>query len=137
MIINSKIKGALFTAAVCLVSISTAHAQASAVMVAPDSIVTMQVRRIKGEIFIELNFADGLQFTSAELQRRPDFEGNFTRFGYLEYDDVVRYCGHIIKKDNYPFHDSADVFYRLKLRFADGTSRVFEAVMLAASVHGG
>jgi hypothetical protein len=137
MIKSSFISGAWLMLLFITLAVGACMAQTGGVMVAPDTAVTMAVERIKGEIFIELNFADGVHFTSAELERRPDFEGNFTRFGYVAFSDVTGHCGHVIKKDNYPYHDSADVFYRLKLVYDNGKVHIYPAIMLPAAIHGG
>lgn len=137
MIKNSSFRLICSVFAVCSLSSAGCSGQVSRIMVSPDTSVTMFVQRIKGEIFIELNFADNLRFTSAELERRPDFEGNFARFGYIAFDDVVAHCGYVIKKDNYPYHDSADVYYRIKLVSENGKAHIFPAIMLPAAIHGG
>ena len=137
MIVNSNFRRISFTAVLGILITANAAAQVSSVMTAPDSSLTMTVKRVKGEIFMDLNFSDDVHFTSVELDRRPDFEGNFTRFGYISFEDVESHCGHIIKKDNYPFHDSADVYYRVKLLSANGKTRIYPPVMLPAASSGG
>lgn len=112
-----------------------AHAQeVSKEMVAPDSSVIFSVARVNGEIFIEMDFAKTLVFDHVTVERKPEFQTSFSQCLYVNFKDVKDADFHVVKRDNYPWHNSADVNYRVKLITKEGV-RIYSPVRLPAAGH--
>ncbi len=103
-------------------------------MVAPDSSMTLSVARVNGEIFVEMNFSKELVFDYVAVERRPEFQSSFSQCLYISYKEAKADNLHVVKKDNYPYHNSADVYYRVKLVTNDGV-RIYSSVLLPSAGH--
>jgi hypothetical protein len=109
-----------------------ANAQADNVFISSDSDVIMKVVREKGEIVLYMSFGDSLNFSSITIERKADFDVNFSQCKYISYDDAKAKNMQLILKDTYPFPGNTDVWYRLKLLTKDGIIRIYPPIRLDA-----
>jgi hypothetical protein len=114
---------------------SFAQSQVSKTMVAGDSTVIMSVSRVNGEIFIELNFAHNFKFDRVSIERKPEFDIAYSQCRLISYSEVEAQNFHVVKRDNYPFHNSADVSYRVRVITFKGSERIYPSIMLPAAGH--
>jgi hypothetical protein len=96
-----------------------------------DSEFTMQVSRVNNEVLITLTFNDSLVFDYVSIERRADFNAEFSQCKYISYDEVKTKGRHMVKKDTYAYAGASNVLYRLKLVTKDG-ERTFPALTLPA-----
>jgi hypothetical protein len=108
--------------------------EVSDVMVAPDSSVIFSVSRVNGEIFVVLDFSKNLVFEHATVERKPEFQTSFSQCMYISFKEAQSKDRHVVKKDNYPYHNSADVLYRATLVTKEG-ERIYSSVHLPAAGH--
>jgi hypothetical protein len=119
----------------CIAGCGISMAQVSGTMVAPDSSVIMSVSRVNGEIFIKMDFSKDFQCAKVSIERKPEFDTEFSQCRLFSFNEVKENNYHVVKKDNYPYHNSAVVSYRLKLIFSDGGERMYPSVSLPAAGH--
>jgi len=93
----------------------------------------MEVSRAKNEVIVSLTFKDSLVFDYVAIERKADFNQEFSQCGYIGYDELKAKGRHIIKKDIYPYPGSSDVLYRIKLATVEGATRIYPAVSLPAT----
>jgi hypothetical protein len=103
-------------------------------MVAPDSTLILSVARVNGEIFVEMDISKSLDFDHLAVERKPEFQTSFSQCLCVSNKEAQADNYHIVKKDNYPYHNSADVYYRVKLITKDGV-RIYSSVRLPAAGH--
>jgi hypothetical protein len=97
-----------------------------------DSEFVMQVSRINNEVIISITFNDSLIFDYAAIERKAEFNGEFSQCKYIPYAEVKTKGRHQVKKDIYAYAGANDVLYRLKLVTNDGVERIFPAINLPA-----
>lgn len=97
-----------------------------------DSEFAMQVSRINNEVIISISFNDSLVFDYAAIERKAEFNGEFSQCKYISYEEVKTKGRRMLKKDTYAYAGANDVLYRLKLVTKDGVERIFPAINLPA-----
>jgi hypothetical protein len=97
-----------------------------------DSEFIMQVSRINNEVVISITFNDSLVFDYAAIERKAEFNGEFSQCKYISYEEVKTKGRHLVKKDTYAYAGANNVLYRLKLVTKDGAQRIFPAINLPA-----
>jgi len=97
-----------------------------------DSEFIMQVARINNEVVISLTFNDSLVFDYVSIERKAEFNGEFSQCKYISYDELKTKGRHMVKKDTYAYAGANDVQYRLKLVTKEGAQRIFPAINLPA-----
>jgi hypothetical protein len=107
----------------------TPQSESSSFMPA-DSEFIMQVSRINNEVVISLTFNDSLVFDYVSIERRAEFNGEFSQCKYISYDEVKTKGRHLVKKDTYAYAAANDVLYRIKLVTKEGAQRIFPAIDL-------
>ncbi len=99
-----------------------------------DSEFMMQVSRIRNEVIITITFNDSLVFDYAAIERKADFNAEFSQCKYISYDEVKTKGRHLVKKDTYAYAGANDVMYRIKLVTREGAQRIFPAINLPAVI---
>lgn len=94
-----------------------------------DSTFGISVTRVGTETEISLWFSEQLTFVSCAIERKPEFDQNFSQCKYIGFEDVKK-NHHMIKKDAYPYPKNVDMQYRLKLVMPDGVVRIYPPVTL-------
>ena len=125
------VKTFLLSISMCMLSFA-AKAQADNIFISSDSDVIMKVVREKGEIVLYMSFGDSLSFSSLTIERKADFDVNFSQCKYISYDDAKAKNMQLIRKDTYPYPGNTDVWYRLKLLTKEGIIRIYPPIRLDA-----
>lgn len=108
----------------------TARSQSDTISFAPaDSNFVMQISRLKGEVIISITFSDSLVFDYAAVEKRADFNAEFSQCKYIAYDEVKAKGRHLVKKDQYGYSGSNEVAYRIKLVSKEGM-RIYPPISL-------
>ena len=110
-----------------------AKSQAPQYSFAPaDSQFVFTLSRQKSEVIISLTFNDSLVFDYVAIERKADFNQEFSQCKYITYDEVKTKGRHLVKHDTYAYPASSDVLYRIKMGTAEGAIRIYPAVTMPA-----
>ncbi len=96
-----------------------------------DSDFVMELSRSKGEVIISLSFNDSLVFDYVAIEKKAEFNGEFSQCKYIPYSELKN-GRHLVKKDMYAYSGSSDVLYRLKFVSKDGAIRTYPPITLPA-----
>ena len=111
----------------------TAKSQSEKYSFAPsDSGFIMEISRSKGDVIISLTFNDSIVFDYVAIERKAEFNGEFSQCKYIPYSEIKNGNRHLVKKDIYAYSGSSDVLYRLKFVSKDGAMRIYPAIALPA-----
>ena len=97
-----------------------------------DSQFVFSLSRQKSEVIISLTFNDSLVFDYVAIERKADFNQEFSQCKYITYDEVKTKGRHLLKHDTYAYPASSDVLYRIKMGTAEGAIRIYPSVTMPA-----
>ena len=123
-----------FLLVVAFIALYTNHSSAQtidSVMTSADSVFTMKVFRDKSEVKINLAFLNAYKFKYVLIERKAEFDQNFSQIKYITYQQIMQNKNHELKtEDTYSFSSTTDVLYRLKLITMEDAVLIYPPVSL-------
>ena len=99
-----------------------------------DSQFVFTLSREKSDVRISITFNDSLVFDYVAIERKADFNQEFSQCKYITYDEIKNKGRHVVRKDTYAYPASSDVLYRIKLATREGAIRTYAPVTLPAVI---
>lgn len=99
-----------------------------------DEEVAMSVKRISGEVKLDIMVRDMSQYDHILVERSAENPNYFGKCKYISCADTKTENGRLSQADRFPYSAAKDVYYRIKTVTKDGVERAYPAVLLAASV---